>query len=120
MKPSAKWVFSFVVGVAFFYARFAAAHGDHFHSLGELAQHIRGHLAELEQIQARPRPNLQLIQEECREIETHARQYQDFARQIHATELEKLSADLIKTARGNDLVNSILLLKKMDACLPFP
>lgn len=102
-----------------------SAHGIHFHSLCELAQHIDGHIARLEAFLHQSRPDQVAIERESLEITGHAKQYQAFARALihqgdsvrEAKILEAIGRTLADAALENDFDASLDMMKEMRASI---
>jgi hypothetical protein len=102
-----------------------SAHGIHFHSLCELAQHIDEHIATLDAfLHQSPLDQIE-VQRESREIVEHAKQYQSFARTLirkgdsvrEAKILESIGDSLIAAARQKDLDASLDIMKQLRASI---
>lgn len=106
-------------------AGFLLAHGDHFHSLAELAEHIDEHVAHLEEKLSEGNMAAKEIKQECRELVEHAGQYQQLAQTLIrqnqdvavAKTVETKSALLLEFARKKDLASSVNTLRQMQVLL---
>jgi len=117
-----KTVNSFLWAVLLFFSPINIfAHGTHFHSLCELAQHIDQHTARLESILLQTPLDPKQVSRECAELVDHAKQYQRFARTLirnqesvqEAKILEVFGESLVSTARQEDLNASVDVMKQI-------
>jgi len=97
----------------------AHAHGSFAHSLNELAEHIDGHILNLEPVVKLSNPAPELVQNQIYQIQIHAQQYRSLARKLikerhkmlTARTLEQISRQLIQAIREGDLRSSLKFLK---------
>lgn len=104
------------------------AHGNDFHSLSELQSHISSHLTGLRNLEQQNSAGKIQIQEECREIQIHARQYQEFAGKLIASGksvqiaclLDKISGELYRAAGLGDFPRAVEIMAELKNLLRRP
>ncbi len=125
MKKSYFLILSLVLGFSVRMPDSALAHGGHFHSLNELAEHIKNHMTELESALSQKPLDPALVNHERLEIIEHGRQYQRAIQRLAAKGrrpelakiLDPMAAALVRAGHSGDLIQGLNILRQIQTLL---